>query len=125
MHDAPHVDVEHPTPIIERLVLDQVEGGDARVVAQHVDPPEPIERHLRQSFDGCRIGDVDGHGERVGTVAAQTFGDRLGFATVEVGEHDRGARGRECLGERAADATGGAGHHRDPPGADHRISVQP
>ena len=37
VNDAPQVDVEHPTPVVERLVLDQVERGHARVVAQHVD----------------------------------------------------------------------------------------
>ena len=120
--DAPQVHVEHPPPIIERLVLDQVERGHAGVVAQHIDPPEPVDRHLRQS-----VRPTPDRRRPPSTASAsppaprQPIRDRLGFATVEVGEHDRRPGGDERLGEGAADAARRAGHYRDPPGADHRL----
>ena len=123
VNDSPQVDVEHPTPIIERLILDQVERRDARVVAQHVDPPEAIERRLAPVGRRMPASDTSTVTASASAPLPRRRSPTASASAVEVGEHDCRARGGECLRERAADAAGRAGHHRDPPGADHAASA--
>ena len=55
---AHQVDVDHPSPIIERDVVDAAAGGDAGIVADHMHIPERIERGLRRALDACRVGHI-------------------------------------------------------------------
>ena len=119
MDHTPQVDAEDPAPVVEGLVAQQVERRDARVVAQHVDAPEPRERRRGQVVDRGGIGHVDRHRLRLAAGGADAGGDHLGLGAVEVGDDDCGSGGGERLGERAPDATGRAGHHRHPTRTDH------
>ena len=76
------------------------------------------------SLDGAGVGHVDRDGFGLAPGRADPRRDRLGLVAVEVGDDDRRTRRGERLGEGAADAARRAGHHRDPPGADH-IVVSP
>jgi hypothetical protein len=47
--DAPEVHVDHPSPLVERLVAHEVEGRHAGVVAQDVHLPEDLLGLVRRS----------------------------------------------------------------------------
>ena len=92
------------------LQLDRAE--DRGVVDQDVDAAEGFDGFRRHAFDFFFIADVDLEPEGL---RAGRFGD-LGRRHIEfphIGDHHRGAVGRETAGERLADAAAGAGDDGD------------
>ena len=88
VHNAPEVDAHHPPPVVEGLVADQIERGDAGVVAQHVDAPEPFQRRRCEQVDGSGIRHIHLDGESDATPGLNTLRDRFRLAVVEVGDDD-------------------------------------
>ena len=73
---AHQVDVEHPSPVVERDVVDAAAGGDAGIVADHMDISERLEGRLGRALDAGGIGDVAGDAAHVGPDIAQAFDGR-------------------------------------------------
>ena len=113
VHDTPEVDAEDPLPVLERLVLEEVEGRDAGVVDDHIHPTEPFDRRRREPVDCRGIGDVGAYDMDVDVVVAQARSHGVEPAFVDVGEHDRTARRAEGRHDRGADAATRAGDNRD------------
>ena len=93
-HDAEHVDVEDPLPLVDRVRLDRPLRTDARVVHDDVEAP-----HLRRGFldrpnHRIVVGDV-------GLVLERTLG-RTGRIDVE--HADRRTARQRLGGDRVADA---------------------
>ena len=74
-------------PVVEGLVLQQVEHGHAGVVAQDVDAPEPFQCGCGQLVERGGVGNV--HCERYSRTAgcSDACGDPLCLGPVEVGDH--------------------------------------
>jgi hypothetical protein len=112
--DAAEVDRRDAVEALGRLI-----GGvgerehDPGVVERHVEPAEVGDGAIHQRGDLVLVGDVAGHAEPAvpgGGQLVRGFAQRL---LVDVGEHDRGARGGERARRVEAHAGGGAGDERD------------
>ena len=88
VHNAPEVDAHDPSPVVEGLVADQVERGDAGVVAQHVDPPEPFQRRRCEPVDCSGIGHIHLDRKSDATSGPNTLRDDFRHALVKVGYDD-------------------------------------
>jgi hypothetical protein len=102
------IDVEHPTPIVERDIVDTAAGGDTGIVADHMDISERLVGCLGRTLDADGIGDVTGNAAYVRPKTLQAFdrgGQRIGF---DIGEHHFHAGLRKGPAERESDATGPA-----------------
>src|SRR6185312_15084575 len=88
----------------EIVVLELLEGygmAEARVIDQHIEPPEPVQRSLYRGPRGQRIGDVER--EWVSPIA-EAF-DQVGqLAGVARGGDNAVARGQGRLDDLAAEA---------------------
>ena len=111
------VDVEHPAPVVERVVEEGPGAVDAGVVDEGVDrTAERLLALLDQLCDRGVVGDVAPHGHRLGSGGpdGRRGGLDLGFGARR--EDDRRAGGRQLLGHRPPDAPTGARDDRPPPG---------
>ena len=86
---------------------------DAGVVEGHVEPAELGDGAIDQRGDLVLVGDVAGDAERTVAGGGQLVGRGAQRLLVDVGEHDRGARGGEGAGGVEAHAGAGAGDERD------------
>ena len=117
---APEVDVDHPVPVVERLVGDQVEGGHPGVVAQHVHPAEPVQRRGREPVDIAPR-----RRRRHRTASASPPAEAMPAATVAAASPSRSATttADPSAANRSASAwpmpLAAAGHHGDPARPDH------
>ena len=111
---SPHVDVDDPVQVVERLVLEVAGGGDTRVVHQDVAAAvllQDLGSDGLEPFRVTHVGDVHG-----GTTPQRP--DRpsgvVGSLLVRVEHrHVRAARGERLAG-RPADAAAGSGDHGHP-----------
>jgi len=85
----------------------------AGVVAEHVHGAERLERARGERLHLSEIRDVGAHGQRLDAERLRRPGHRGHLRLVEVGDDDVGALARESQHQRAANAAGAAGHHRD------------
>jgi hypothetical protein len=122
VHDAPEIHADHPAPVVERLVREQVEGRDAGVVADDVDPAETVERRAAEPRDRVRVRDVGRDDERLDARRAQRRVDARERVGLDVGEHDAAALRAERRRERRADPAAGAGHDRDVTALKHLLA---
>src|SRR4029079_4486477 len=58
VQDSHQVDVENPTPGIERNVVDAAAGGDPGIVADYMHISERLVCRFRRAFDADGIGNV-------------------------------------------------------------------
>ena len=107
---AHQVDVDHPAPVVERDMVDAAAGGDAGIVADHMDVAEPLERRLRGALDAFGIGDVADGAVDVGRDLAQAFDRRAKRICLDIGNHHLHAGLRERAGHRKPNSAGPAGH---------------
>jgi hypothetical protein len=87
MNDAPEIDADHPAPVVEGLVREQIEGRDAGVVADDVDTTEAVESRAREPGDRLRIRNVGRDDERPCPSHA-AMRHPLEGAGFDVGQHD-------------------------------------
>ena len=92
----PHeVDVEHPSPGVERDVVDAAAASDSGIVADDVDVAERLMTLRGGTLDAGGVGDVADDAAHVRPDVAQGLhggGQRIG---LDVGEHHPHARARE------------------------------
>ena len=108
--DGPgQVDAQHMLEALERQRVDPGHVEDRRVVDQDVQSAQAVADEVGQPRDRCLVGDVDlGRDDRLPRAAdAQRLGG--GRRPVDVGHHHDRALAGEPLGDREADAAGGAG----------------
>ena len=101
---AHQIDVDHPSPIVERDVVDAAAGGDAGIVADHMDLAERLERRLRGALDARRIGDIADDAADVGRDLLQAFDGGLQRVRLDIGQHHFHAGLRKGPAERKPDA---------------------
>src|SRR5258708_17614601 len=104
------IDVEHPSPIVERDIVDAAGRGDTGIVAHHMDLSERVMRRFRPALDAWGIGNVtnDPAYIRADIVQASDGGrERVGLYICEQRLH---ARFRKGPAEREPDAAGPARH---------------
>jgi len=111
-HDADHVHVEDPVPLLVVVRRHVALRADAGVVDEHVQPAEAV-HHLAYRRP---------HRAVVGQVALDRERDAAGVGRRQVQVGDlRAAVGQQPRGGQP-DAGRGAGHHRDPAGEVQRTA---
>ena len=70
---AHQIDVEHPSPVVERDVVDAAGRGDTGIVADHMDISERLERGFRRALDADGVGDVASDAAHIGSKIVQAF----------------------------------------------------
>ena len=85
VQDAHQVDIEHPSPIVERDVVDAAGGGDTGIVANHMDIPECLKCGVGRVLDADGVGDVTGDAAYVGPEAVQAFNRGGQCAGLDIG----------------------------------------
>ena len=115
VHDAEHVDVVGPTPVVDVLLPERLlrTGTDARVVADDVHRAVGVERRVAQRLHRLEQPHVGDDAGRVEALAAQLVDGLLEQAAVVVGQHDLHAGLPEADTERLADAATAAGDDGD------------
>ena len=108
---APHVDVHHAVPVLQRIFVSRCRGTrDPGVVHQYVDSSEAAQHRLDEPFDRAEVGDVAC--DRRDATGPQSRGLLLAAA------HIRSEDIRAFIGQpsryRTSDAGAGAGDDRDP-----------
>ncbi len=89
-------------------------GVDRGVADQRVDPAPVLESAVDQALQVALVGDVAGECDGFAAGRVDGAGDVLASVALAARDHHLGAGGGHGLGDGAADALGGAGHHRDP-----------
>src|SRR4029453_7604744 len=84
--------------------------GYPGIVDQDIDAPEPLERLLARSGDGCGIADVAGQSD---AAVAQRLGGLLGQRRVAIPDRHLRPRLYEALGDGLAEALRATRHHGD------------
>jgi hypothetical protein len=112
-HDAEHVDVQDPPPVVERHGLGRTEHRHPGVVAQQVDLPESVGDRDPEGFDVGVARHVTVLGQHVDPEQLE-LRRRLGQpSVVHVGDREVGPALGEGDRDALADAAGPAGDHRD------------
>jgi len=107
---AHQVDIDHPTPIIQRDVVDAAAGSDTGIVADHMHIPEGVECSLGCALDACRVGYIADGAADVGGDFLQAFDGGLQRIRLDIGQHHLHAGSSKRPAERQSDACGSAGH---------------
>ena len=102
--DAHEVDVEHPSPGVERDVVDAAAAADTGIVADHMDISERLVRRLGRMLEADRIGNVTGNAAHLRPKIAQALDGGGQRVRLDIGEHDLHARLRKGPAEREPDA---------------------
>ena len=110
VHHAHQVDVDKPSPVLERCVGHDASVADAGVVEQQVDRAV-LENAVGELVDCGGVGDVQGMGRGVSTRGTHLLGDGLGARDVEIGDVNEGASLAQQPRDRPADTRACAGHH--------------
>ena len=110
MQHAHQIDVEHPTPIVERDVVDAAGGRDAGIVADHMDVAERLDRLLGRAIDTGGIGDVAEHAAHLRPDIVQALDGVRERLALDIGQHHLHAGLRKGAAERKTDAAGAAGY---------------
>ena len=110
VNDAHQIDVKHPTPAIERDVVNSAARGHAGVVAHHMNVSECVECGLRGALDAGRIRDVAIDAAHLGADVMQALDCRRQRIRFDVSEHDFHACLGESASERKTDAARSARH---------------
>ena len=107
---AHQVDVDDPSPIIQRDVVDTAAGSHARIVAHDMHAAERIERSLRRALDACRVGHIADGAAYVGGDFLQAFDGGLQCIRLDIGQHHFHAGLRKRPAERQPDPCSPARH---------------
>ena len=114
--DPPQVHPEHPRPVGLGELPHRAARAHAGVVADDVERAELVHRPRGQRIDVDSLGHVGADGEHPGAALAD-LADLLGRhrerVILDVGHHDVHPFCGERVGQRSADAAGGAGDDRD------------
>ena len=98
---------------LPRALFEARADAVARVVDEHVDPPELAER-LRHGLVHLRgVADVAGHRERAPPLRAHLRGHGIEHGASAAARHHVGADPRQLERDGAPDALAGAGHDGD------------
>jgi hypothetical protein len=109
--DAEEVHVPDPPQLVLLEALRLGVDGDDRVRDVGVDPAETLDRGLDAALDHREVGDVPGHGERLGA-GALDFGDAVcKRLLVPRRDDDLSAALSGEARDRTAEAAGGPGDH--------------
>ncbi len=114
---AVEMDRQHPAPLGEAEILQQVHDLDAGVADQDVDPAPGPRHPLDPGIHLAFVGHVHGDGHDLRPLPAELGRGGLGGGLRQIGDGDLRSLPREGGGDRLADAAGGAGDDRD--GARH------
>ena len=110
IEDPAEIRVDHRLPVRDRHVRGVLEQADARVVHEHVEAAESIDRLPGGRRDFRRIPDIGDDGEG----ARPELGLRpFELAAMPAGDHDRRAVRHERLRNREPDSLGPTGHQRN------------
>ena len=105
---AVEMDGQHLLPIGEGKLLDRMHDLDAGIGDEDVDPAEGRDGLLDAGIDLLFVGDV--HGDANSRLGVAELLSRVGRAVAfEVGDRHAAAGLDVALGDRMADAAGGAG----------------
>jgi hypothetical protein len=110
VNDAHQIDVEHPSPIVERDIVDAAAGGDPGIVADYVDISECLVRRLCCTLDADGIGNVTADAAYIRPDMMQPFDGGRQRVGLDIGEHHFHAGLRKGPAEREPDTPGSAGH---------------
>ena len=110
--DARQVEVDDAIPFVGGEGLDGADRRNRGVVHEDVDAAQRLPRALRHGGDGSVVSDVGGDADRRSSLGADRVRVALRTGTIEIGNRDGRAFGREALGGRGADARGATGHQR-------------
>lgn len=112
MHDAHEVDIEHPSPAIQRDVVNSAASGDTGIVANDVYVSECVMCCLRGALDADNIGDIAVDTAHLRTCVVKAFYRSGQCVRFDIGEHHLHARFRKGPAECETDATGTPRHER-------------
>ena len=113
---AVEVEVDHPRPLRGVVVAEAGEPhpiGNARVVDQHVDGPQPRLHRRDARLRRRERGDVERGGYRAPARALDLLRDALGALRVEIVDRHRRTARRERARDARADVLARAGHERN------------
>src|SRR3984893_14578558 len=110
--DTHKVDVEHASPIVDRYVVDAATGGDAGIVADHMDISKGVVRCLGGALDAADVGNVTTNAAHIRPNIVQAFDSGRQRVRLDIGEHHFHARLRKSPAEGEPDAAGPARHER-------------
>jgi hypothetical protein len=125
VHDAHHVDAEHPVPIAQRGLPDQPAGADAGVVEHEMRCAEAPQRIGRQRVDLGGARHVDALRQHLRAQAGDLRGRALQRVALHVGHHDVHALARgDARGFEPETRARAGDHGRAALEALHHISSQ-
>jgi hypothetical protein len=107
---AHQVDVDDPSPIIQRDVVDAAAGRDACIVTHDMHAAERVERSLRRALDALRVGHIADRAADIRRDLLQAFDGGLQRIRLDIGQHHFHAGPGKRPAERKPDACGSAGH---------------
>ena len=107
---AHQIDVDHPSPIIQRDVVDTAAGSHAGIVADHMHVPKGLECSLGRALDAFRFGHIADGAAYVGRDFLQAFDGGLQRIRLDIRQHHFHAGLSKRPAERKSDACGSAGH---------------
>jgi hypothetical protein len=108
--DAPDVDVEDPTEIIDGLLLEPAGRGHAGVVDEDVTTAVLLDHLGCDSQEAILVTHVSYVHRRSATVTADDVSGSCGSLLADVNDSDVGSSSRECFARGASDAAARAGH---------------
>ena len=107
---AHQIDVEHPSPVVERDIVDAAGRGDTGIVANHMDISERLVRGFRRALDAEGVSNIASDAAYIWPKIVQAFDGGRQCAGLDIGEHHLHAGLRKGGAERKADTTGAACH---------------
>ncbi len=122
MEAAGEMHVQHLAPLLDLHLVQHRGPGDARIVDQDVDAPEPRRHGGGHALDLVTLRHVARDADRIRTVAAQRRGERFGAFLREIHHRDPRALGRIGTRHRRTDALRGTRHDRRPACELHSIA---
>jgi hypothetical protein len=112
-----NIDVHHPFPLVDGNLPEPsfVQARkDRSIIDQNVNAIEPCNHVSCHRFHRPLVADIDCHSDSFATRYFDLALNAVRVGTINVGNHDRGARRRKLPGELATNALPGSGYDRDP-----------
>src|ERR1700687_3648453 len=110
MKDSDQIDVEHPSPIVERDIVDAAAGGDPGIVANHMNISECLVRRRGRPLDTDGIGNVTANAAYFRPNIMQAFDGGRQRVRLDIAQHHFQAGLRKGPAKRESDTTSPACH---------------
>src|SRR5262245_44600771 len=87
VNDSHDIDVEYPSPTVERNIVNATRGTYAGIVANDVDVPECLVRRLGRTLHTGGIGDIARNSAHLTTKIVQALNGSSQCVRLDIGEH--------------------------------------